>query len=157
MKKTHLLALVSMSLLISAPAFADAGGWFVGGDVGRSSYSDAALTQSNATSVDLNLGYNYNKNLGVEVAYADLGRVYVGAVPVKAKEASMSALVAYPINGSNFGLYGRLGYGVADLNTGNTSARHDGLIYGAGVSYRLNDNYSLRAGVNRYPLHLPFS
>lgn len=127
------------------------GNFYVGADVGRSSYTSPGLTDTRATSYGVNGGYAYTKNLAVEASYADLGDVATGAVKTKANVTDLAAVGTYNISNA-FAMYGRLGYAWADTDTAGATTRHDSVTYGAGVSYRLTDAIDLRGGMKRYGL-----
>lgn len=147
MMKKNFLALVLSSIAISA----NAGDWYIGADAGQANHSLAAYTDDISTSLGVNVGYAYTSNLAVEVAYTDIGSTSTGTVGTKTHAADISAVGSYDL-GSGCSLFGRVGYASVESVTSAVTNRHESLTYGAGMSYRLTDAWSVRGGVNRYNL-----
>lgn len=164
MKKSSIAILLAG--LLSAPAFADRG-FYVGASAGRSDFGvgagDLGLTTGSADDSDTAYkifgGYNFNKNIGVELAYVDLGEVSfngtVGATPVNGKidtqGFNISAVFTAPIN-DRFSIFGKVGAFAWDADFAASSAAVRATASGSstdfsaglGAAYNFNKNLSVR-------------
>ena len=152
-------ALVVSALLVSGanatPNERD-GGPYIGASVGLSDYnsdnyfSDVKDTYKGA--FDLFAGAYINKYLSVELGYFKSGNF-------KAVESStttafnysaitVSALAHYPLLDDKLDLFGRFGAGQSYMSINSNSGA--AMVVGAGVSYRINKDYALRAGYDDY-------
>lgn len=143
--KKNILALILSAIAVSA----NAGDWYVGADAGQSKHSPVAYTDDAGSLYGVNAGYAYNNNLAVEITHADLGRTAVGAIDARTTAADISVIGTVEV-GARYGLYGRLGYAAVESTSLSAVSRRESLAYGAGVSYRLTDVWSVRGGLNRY-------
>lgn len=163
--KKHLLAL---SLLAAVAVPASAEGVFIFGDVGRNKASvDVGSWELSKSSngYSFGVGYAVNKTFSFEATYRDLGKFTFFDDEDEKDEVSLSAVeasavAAYPIS-PVINVYGRLGVSRLTLdedyqdfeysyNNGSTSETKNMTFFGAGASYSLNDNVSLRAEYVRY-------
>lgn len=111
------------------------------------------------------LGYDFNKNWGLEFGYVDLGKyefsgTYLG-VPVrgdaKITAYNLGVVGTYPIN-NNFGIFGKLGAYAwdtkASVSSGSVGARASDSgtnVYGGlGLKYNFTTNFSIRGEWERY-------
>lgn len=136
-------------------------GWLVGGSVGQSKIKvdcPAGVTCDDTdTAFRAFGGYNFNKNFGVELGYADLGKVTVSALglsgDVKATAFDLMAVGSLPI-GDKFGVYGKLGMYRADSKAsgavGSGSDTNTDVTYAIGGQYNFNKNLGLRAEWQQY-------
>ncbi|NID15791.1 porin family protein [Luteibacter yeojuensis] len=172
MKKTLIaLALVAAGMA-AAPAFAQdangAGGWFINGNVGRTSV-DKGRYDGHDTGYALNGGYRWTVSpwaaLGVEAGYNDLGNIHAknffnGDRVVDRRKSELHGWTA-GVNGhfnidpqwyisGRAGIYAWKGHGTSnnDLN------RHDldktSWYAGAGVGYDFSNNWSLGINYDHY-------
>lgn len=158
---------VLLAGLLSASAFAADNGFYIGAGVGGAKYDlgagDLGLTTGNVDDTDTGYkifgGYNFNKNIGLELAYVDLGDVSfngtVGATAVNGggdtQGFNISAVFTAPIN-DRFSIFGKVGAFAwdADFNANSAAVRATGsgsgtdFSAGLGAAYHLNRNVSLR-------------
>ena len=73
------------------------------------------------------VGYSFNKNLGVEIGYKDLGSYDYDGFPADAQALQASALISQPIRDSAF------------------SKKATGLHVGIGIQYLITETIKLRA------------
>jgi len=150
--KKNLIA-VALLAALSASAVASAGEYFIGGDVGSARSSGyTGLTKNSDTAFSLVGGYQYNKNIGVEANYTDLGSLATLTSSVKTKAHGVSAVGTVGVTDS-FGLYGKVGYGTArsTISFGGVASRSD-FNYGLGATYTFDKNVNFRAGVTHTPV-----
>jgi OOP family OmpA-OmpF porin len=164
---------VTSCIAVSAPALAADEGFYVGASVGVTSLDvdggDLGLTNAsfddNDTGYKVFLGYDFNKNWGVELGYADLGQYdftgNFGAVNVRGDidvtAAYLTAVGTYPIN-NEFAVFGKLGayYGDADAtaSAGTISASDSGsdtnVLFGLGVKYNFTKQFAVRGEWERF-------
>ena len=171
MKKTLLaLALATAGLMTATGAFAQNApthndGWFVNGNVGRTSLSNSTYDGSD-TGYAINGGYRWAINpqvaLGAEVGYNDLGNVHAKNIfnnkPVIEDGKSQLHGWTAGVNGhfnitpnwyvsGRTGLYGWTGHGLSnDANPIRKGLDDTSWYAGAGVGYDFSNNFSV--GVN---------
>jgi OmpA-OmpF porin, OOP family len=158
MNRFILVALVSALSLGSTPVFSQAQdqGFYAGVNVGQSKAKDecAGVANCDDSSSALSIfgGYQFNKHLGAEVAYTDLGKATAGAASVEATGLEFSAVGTLPLSQS-FSLYGKLGFFMWDAKLkGPVTASSDGtdLTYAIGVRWSFTKNVALQAQWQRY-------
>ncbi len=163
-KPQHALA----ALIISAlPAVAAADGhWYFGGAIGTANIDEMISGfrfDSDSTSYRLYGGRQFNDYFGLEVGYLDLGdfneRVLVGGivVPVSADADGFTfAAVGSVPAGQRFSLHATIGSffwdGANAIAAVNNNVSDANIFFGAGVSYSLTKNMSLRGDATRYEL-----
>lgn len=171
MKKTLLaLALATAGLMTATGAFAQNApthndGWFVNGNVGRTSLSNSTYDGSD-TGYAINGGYRWALNpqvaLGAEVGYNDLGNVHAknifNSAPVIEDGKSQLHGWTAGVNGhfnitpnwyvsGRTGLYAWTGHGLSnDVNPVRKGLNDTSWYAGAGVGYDFSNNVSV--GVN---------
>ena len=169
MKKNLItLALVAAGMVADTSDFAqsaDNAGWFVNGNVGRTSIDKGPYNDSD-TGYAFGTGYRWGLTpsvaLGFEAGYNDLGNIKVSNVftsdPVLAKERSALRGWTAGINGhfnvtpnwyisARTGVYGWRGHGLSNNdNPLRKSVSKTDFYGGAGVGYDFSNNWSL--GVN---------
>jgi len=182
------VAFSAIALAICGSANAAEPGWYIGVGAGQSdvdiSSSDVnkimtAAGITGTSSVDetdtawkIFAGYQYNKYLGVELGYVDLGEVDIDAVitaPTAAtlkinaetQAAALSVIASLPI-GDKFNVFGRVGAFYWDVEAeaaavvggvvSKASADDDGidLLFGAGAKYDFTKNVGVRVEWERY-------
>ena len=128
------LGIVVVYSFLSLAANAADNGFFVEGGAGRSVAKLGNTAVLNVSDSDttwlLGAGYNFNKYIGVEVGYRELGIV----------KASASGAVAGTFYGSPFSATGTL----------SASADADGVYVGPVLTLPLNDQFGISARVGAY-------
>jgi OOP family OmpA-OmpF porin len=167
MKKLALAAAMVTAALAASPAMAQATadrGWYVGGSFGQAS-ADCDTSELPGFTCDeedtawkIFGGYQLNRNLALELGYANLGEVALSGFGFNADiETTVWELVgvaSYPIN-NQFSLYGKLGLFRAETDlSSNFGASGDestnGLTFAFGVRYDFTRQIGLRAEWQRY-------
>jgi OOP family OmpA-OmpF porin len=173
MKKQFLLACVLSAFTL--PAMAD--NFYIFGDVGQGKFeldssNDSKLSKTDTT-FSIGAGYDFNKFLGVEVAYRDLGEAvdrgsdfdgvddydYVDKIGVTALQASVVGKL--PIS-EVFNVYGRVGLASLDAEYSSVETYDDGIdedsgsesktraLFGIGASFDVTSQLAVRAEYNQY-------
>jgi OOP family OmpA-OmpF porin len=137
-------------------------GWLVGASIGQSKIKLDCPAGASCDNTDTALrvfgGYDFNKNFGAELGYADLGKVTVSALglsgDVKATAWDVMAVGRLPLAGDKFALYGKLGWYFADSkgsgSIGGGSESNNDFTYALGGQYNLNKNLGIRAEWQQY-------
>ena len=162
MKKLIAAALLSAAV---APAFAAPtadSGYYVGVDVGNGKVrandcGGCTPTKDNDTVGGILLGYQYNKNLAVEVKYTGTGKWEDNTAPGDIKGDAMALVVVgiAPIN-NEFSVYGKLGIASNKTKVSNSAvmgvqdARRTAATYGVGAQYNVTPTVGIRMGYDRY-------
>lgn len=162
MKQQFIAALIGAA--IAFPVAAQAEGFFVGGNVGRSeqklSIDGMGSIKDTGTGFKLNGGYKFNANYGMEVAYVKLGKAEVRAQGYFAYSEPQTVFVAatgtLPLN-NEFSLFGKVGIAQNHVKatTGYNGLRYSSsssgtenrttAVFGIGAGYQLNKNVSFVA------------
>ena len=171
MKKTLLALALTTAGLLAVPAVfaqsasADNGGWFVNGNVGRTSINHGPYDDHD-TGYAFNGGYRWSLApsfaLGAEVGYNDLGNIHpkniFNSQPVVDRGKSNLHGLTVGANarldlspnwylGGRAGLYSWNGHGLSnDINPVRKGLSDNSWYAGAGVGYNLTSNLSV--GVN---------
>jgi OOP family OmpA-OmpF porin len=162
MKKMLFATVLGAALVV--PFAAQAAGAYVGGGFGQSAYDvdDAGMSTTSrdekGSGFKLYGGYEFDKNWGVEVGYADLGKmknVYnVMGTNVTVTAKSYSLYVAgtgtLPLN-DQFSLLGKLGLatnhtsveGSAGGFSASDSGSKSGMMVGVGAAYNVTKNVAV--------------
>jgi OOP family OmpA-OmpF porin len=166
MRKTLLVTLLGSALAVPLAAHAD--GIYIGANIGQGTtkLDDSGFT-STTTSVSrhetntgfkLYGGYEFTRNWGVELGYAELGElnnVYSqGGVDATLKYKAKSLYVAGTGTvaiSDQFSLFGKLGYAnnrssvnfSSVFGTGSDSFTKSGVMFGAGATYSFNKNIGM--------------
>lgn len=172
MKLKHSLvcAALAAAAIVPSAALAQDAGFYLGGSIGQSmsreSCDDVPISCNDKdTAFRLFGGYQFNRFVGVELGYADLGTPAsangtVLGVPVRLNvDVTAWDLVAvgtYPIN--RFFLYGKAGLYYADTESSATalgttrtdSDTNTDLTFGAGAGFSITNNLKIRAEWQRY-------
>jgi OOP family OmpA-OmpF porin len=138
-------------------------GLYLGAAVGRTEFRNAC--EGVAGSCDEKdfggrgfVGWQFNRYIGVEFGYADLGKTETTTVPgagisLDARAIDLVAVGTYPIN-EMFGVYGKLGAARTRLSlNGPAASAHDtssNLTYGLGARVNFTRNIAARAEWPRY-------
>lgn len=177
MKRTKILlaAILGLSAAL-ATLQASAQGFYIGASFGSSDFDKGnvipdLMTTGNVDGKDSGTklfgGYQVNRNLGLELAYADLGKTNYGPGSsgpcsvtngtVKASGFNFSAVGTLPLNPS-FDLFGKIGFYAWEAKANDTTcgapfsdkATGTDLSYGVGATYNLTKNFGIRAEWEQY-------
>jgi OOP family OmpA-OmpF porin len=162
MKKMLFATILGAALVV--PFAAQAAGGYVGGGFGQSTYDvdDAGATTTSrdesGSGFKLYGGYEFDQNWGVEVGYANLGKlknVYnVLGTNVTRSAKSYSVYVAgtgtLPLN-EQFSLFGKLGLATNHISvdgsaggfTVSESGSKSGMMFGVGAAYNVTKNVAV--------------
>jgi OmpA-OmpF porin, OOP family len=162
MKKKVAVLLAASAL--SIPAYAADTGWYVVGSIGQTKFNDVNSIappinfDDSDTGFKLGGGYMFNKFVGVEGAYVDLGKATVKGPAgfsgdFKASGISVVALGVYPIN-PQWSVHGRLGFIDATVKIegpgGSTSSTDVKTTFGVGGAFHLNKEWSVHLDYDIY-------
>ncbi len=141
-----LFAAVVLAAVTALPAAAQESGWYAAGSLGRSKYDfDGQAGDNKDTSYNLGVGYNFSKNVGVEIGYADFGKASVQGVTGQAQSGYIGVILSASLSDA-FSVYTRLaaastnrkisasGYGFS------VSDRKTEAFLGLGVGYAFQKN-----------------
>lgn len=177
--------LTAMLFIASFGVQAASGDWYVGLGYGLTSYDTGISNTTGTANLDeddsgfkLFGGYNFNKNVAIELAYTDLGEASLsgnpgdtfvldgilwtfissGSLKIESSLLSLAGVFTHHFNNA-FSLYGRLGLASweADL-TANVSggpaqsASEDGtdLFFGVGAGWNFAPTWALKAEYELY-------
>lgn len=163
MKKFIAAALLSVAV---APAFAAPtadSGYYVGVDVGNGkirpdcSGGCIASSKDSDTVGGILLGYQYNKNLAVEIKYTGTGKWEAAnnGGDFKSDAFALAVVGIAPIN-NEFSVYGKLGVASNQIKVSGTMAtnyqdtRRTAATGGVGVQYNATPTVGIRLGYDRY-------
>ncbi|HEX6689759.1 MAG TPA: outer membrane beta-barrel protein [Burkholderiales bacterium] len=173
MQRVALAACAAAAMIVPAAGLAQGGpdsSTYLGGTVGQSQAKDFCTDVSGAgttcddkyTTWSILVGYQWNRNLGFEIGYRDLGQAHAngpgGSVTSEAKAFELLAMGILPV-GDRFSVYGKFGayFGESDVVTSvpgvGVATDHDSnidLTYGVGVQFELTKQFGLRAEWQRY-------
>ena len=158
------VAVLLVASALSIPAYAADEGWYLIGSVGQTKLKDSAAIAPPVTFDDtdtgfrLGGGYMFNKNIGVEATYVDLGKATVKG-PVgfsgdwKASGVAVVALGVLPIN-PQWSVHGRLGFIDATAKIegpgGSDSSTDLKTTFGVGGAFHLNKEFSIHLDYDIY-------
>jgi OmpA-OmpF porin, OOP family len=160
-----LAILFSALSLGSAPALSQDTGLYAGFGLGKSKVKDLCEGLTNCddkdTALNIFAGYQANRNFGVELGYAELGK-FSGSVPGisvtgEVTGFELSAVGTLPID-EKFALYGKLGFFMWDVDVRGSaggfgfSGSDDGTdpTLAIGARYSLTRNVALQVQWQRY-------
>lgn len=158
-----LLSSLLFNVLNAAPDERN-GGPYIGVGYGAAIYNDDHyyndIKDSSVTSYNFYAGAYINRYLSVELGYIKSGKFHVVSVSSENttfnySAITVNALVHYPVLDDSFDFYAKFGAGQSYLNL----SSNDGAatVYGAGISYRINNKYALRTGYDMYEFNLDSS
>ncbi|MDC8770284.1 outer membrane beta-barrel protein [Roseateles albus] len=131
-------------------------GFYVGGDIGRSSNNlksptkPAVSTDKTATSWGLYGGYQFNKYFATELGVTRLGSTHIGTGESTSTSYSLDAIGRLPLN-DKFAFYGRLGAAHNERSYSGFDKNHAvGFKTGLGMEYALDKNWALRTELTRF-------
>ncbi len=122
-------------------------GPYVGIGVGSARNS---VVKDSDTAVKGFLGYDFNKNFGIEAAYADLGKATAGADHISRKATYADGVIRMPLS-YGIGIFAKGGvhYTRSSSNLYGSDTNTDA-TYGAGLSYDFSRNLGARAEWERF-------
>ena len=186
-RTSALISLASLAVIASSAAVADDSGWYGGANIGRSSATidDARIIRGLAgsglsttsiadrdrdTAYKIYGGYQFDKYIGLEGGYFDLGKFGFTAntLPLGTLNGStrmrgfnLDAVGTLPLS-EKFSALGRIGInntqardsftgtGAVNVANPNPSKRDTNYKFGVGVQYAFNDALAMRAEIERY-------
>ena len=189
-KISILISFASLAVIASSTAFADDFSWYGGANIGRSSVTiDNARITSGLANSGLNTtsianrdrdtaykiygGYQFNKYIGLEGGYFDLGKFGFTAntLPlgtlngnIGLRGFNLDAVGTLPLS-ERFSALGRIGInnaqardsftgtGAVNVANPNPSKRDTNYKLGVGVQYAFNDALAMRAEMERYRIN----
>ena len=186
-RTSALIGFASLAVIASSTAVADDSGWYGGANIGRSSATiDNARITSGLASSGLSTtsianrdrdtaykiygGYQFNKYIGLEGGYFDLGKFGFTAntLPLgtlngntRLRGFNLDAVGTLPLS-ERFSALGRIGInnaqardsftgtGAVNVTNPNPSKRDTNYKLGVGVQYAFSDALAMRAEMERY-------
>ena len=167
-KAIALTGLVVATAGVSPLAFAQDSGWYIGANVGQSTFKDSCSglpagvsCEDSDTAFGVFGGYQFNKYFGAELGYTDLGKTDASGLGVsaeiKAKGVELLAVGTFPVN-EQFSLYGKLGFFRWDVDASasgpggsfSDSASGTDLTYALGAQYNFTKKFGVRAQYQQY-------
>lgn len=144
--------------LASASAFAQDGGFSLGGSLGGAHWKGndegGLAVDSSDTGGKVYGGYHFSPYFGLEAGYADLGKFSGPSGDLKASGYYLDAVGTWPLAGTPLSLLGRVGAFDGKLRTDALGVvdhgRSTNLKVGAGLQYDLTPNFALRTEWERY-------
>jgi opacity protein-like surface antigen len=159
--KKILLGIAVSSLLVTPVLAADTGIYVTG--AGGAMRNMPLL--NNAWSYSVLAGYRFLPNISAEAGYTSLAANtnQIGGLPngasatVSLNGYELAGVYDYPLM-SQLSVYGRGGFASMTIssdvtvagNTTATSASESGLLFGAGVKYKVSNSFNVQAGFNAY-------
>jgi OmpA-OmpF porin, OOP family len=161
--RTGLAALgLASTMAFAVPAFAQDAGFYIGLSFGQSSVDLDCTGASSCDDTDTAMkfigGYRFNRNLGVEIGYTDLGEATItDPISTATFETSVMEIVgvgSLPI-AEKFSVFGKIGIYRGDVDAsdpvfGSASESNTGLTFGIGVQWDFTKNLGLRGEWQRY-------
>ncbi len=186
-RKAGKLSLLALAIGASSLAMADAPGWYLGANVGQSKAAidndritngllGAGITSTTISNEDRDTGYKifggyqFNRYLGLEGGYFDLGRFTFNAVTVpagtlsgeiKLRGINLDLVGTLPIT-EKFSVFGRVGANYAEASDSfagsgavtvlnpNPNKRETNGKVGLGLQYAFSDALAMRGEIERY-------
>jgi len=151
--------------MLAGPAFAQDQGWYAGLHLGQSTAKDGCdgvsgpgiTCDDGDTAWRILGGYQFNKNLAVELGYSDLGEVSAsgpgGSASIESTVFELVAVGSWPFT-PNFSAYGKAGMYRSETDASapgiSESESNTGLTYGLGVRWDFTKNLAARAEYQIY-------
>lgn len=189
-KTSALIGFASLAVIASSTALADEAGWYGGANIGRSSATidDPRITSGLAStglattsianrdrdsSYKIYGGYQFNKYIGLEGGYFDLGKfgftantLPLGSLDgnIRLRGFNLDAVGTFPLS-EKFSALGRVGInnaqardtfrgtGAVNVANPNPSKRDTNYKLGVGVQYAFNDALAMRGEIERYRIN----
>ncbi|WP_341677112.1 porin family protein [Niveibacterium sp. SC-1] len=155
MKRT-LIATAAVASLFAGSAMAADTGFYAGGNLGTSKQdiSASAPRENSPTTGGIYGGYNFNRNVGVEVSYNNHGKSSVeGLNDVKTRSLDVDLVARMPVH-ENVDIYGKAGVAYLDreLEQAGASTSRNGAAgkLGIGAEFKATEKVALRVEVAHY-------
>lgn len=166
MNRKALIAITALSAAaFAAPAMAQMrapslSSAYIGGSIGQSKFKGdcgPVDCDKNDTGFRLFGGYQFNRNIALELGYTDLGKLSVSvpgfSASVEANAWDLSGVFSWPV-ANQFAVFGRLGFARVESKAGgafgSASDTKNGLTWGLGAQFDVMRNLGLRAEFQRY-------
>jgi opacity protein-like surface antigen len=158
-KKLSATIVLAACAAATLPAWAADNGAYVGLSAGKADWKADSINgvtgDNSGTAGKVFGGYQFNKNLGLELGYADLGKFGgAGTGSARAHATSLDAVGMVPLGDSAFSAIGRVGVANTRTRTSiagvDSSSSGSNLKAGLGVQYNLSKNAGVRAEWERY-------
>lgn len=156
--KKQIIAITTTLACLTATGLAQAAdqGFYVGGDIGRSSNNlksptmPALGTDKTATGWGAYGGYQFNKYFATELSVTRLGTTHIGSGDSSTTSYSLDAIGRLPVS-DKFALYGRLGAAHTERSYADFDNNHTlGSKVGLGAEYAIDKNWGLRTELTRF-------
>ncbi|MBV8658445.1 MAG: porin family protein [Burkholderiales bacterium] len=147
------IAMLALTAAVSMPAFA--GGFYAGGDLGRTKIevdaSNGTTASANTTSGSIFGGYQFNRYVGVEIGVRALGKETFMGDTVHASAVQASLMAWLPLS-NDFDLFGRVGVARLELSDDNYNSRQSKTkaVYGLGARYAVTQGLGIRGEYDQY-------
>jgi hypothetical protein len=151
-----IIAVTTLALILSAPAFAD-NGFYLGGTLGHSnsgSPSSVSMTNSTGTVAGGLIGYQFTPFFALEGAYTGAGKFSNATVNGKSDVMTIGPVLIIPMV-NNFAFYMKFGVGSAKTSVTDPTHRISGTTSsfsddGLGFQYTAMRQVDLRLGMDSY-------
>ncbi len=156
--KKQIIAITTTLACLTGTGLAQAAdqGFYVGGDIGRSSNNLKSPTKpavgidKTATNWGVYGGYQFNKYFATELGVTRLGSTHIGSGKSTSTSYSLDAIGRLPVS-DKFALYGRLGAAHHERSYTGFDKNHGvGFKTGLGVEYAISNNWALRTELTRF-------
>lgn len=143
--------IIALAAIAALSTVAQADGFYVGGDVGKTSWKDDGETLKD-TSFAVFGGYAFNDTVSLELGYRNLGKdtVTIAKVPVtvKGNALQLSAVLSAPLS-ADFSVFGRLGVNRLEAKASSAGVSEKDnetkALIGFGARYAISKQFGLRA------------
>ncbi len=126
---------------------------YLGGDIGQAKFKDACNGLSGCDDKDTQWGlfggYQFNRNLGAEIGYHDLGHVSTAGGSINAKAWEIDAIGSLPLT-DQFSAYGKLGGYRGRFNGNGLENKSNDWTWGAGLQWDMTRNVGFRGEFQQY-------
>ena len=163
-----------LAVAVASPVVAQETRWYVGASVGEAKFKSACdgvpvSCKDHDTAWKLFGGYQFNKNFGAELGYADMGKAKANGIVSGVAVDVSDAVTAWDLVGvgtwplaQGFGVYGKVGFYRAETKTSGsgalagfattTGSKHSNsdLTFGLGGRYDFTKAIGAKAEWQRY-------
>lgn len=150
-----ILGLLAAAFALPASAQWSSGGVYFGGSLGRSTSINACALgpapceKKRDTAFNFFAGYDFNRYLGIEAAWNDLGHVKVGGSNIRSTAADLVAVVRLPLT-NRFSAYAKGGAYHGDTKRPGVDQRKNGGTFGWGLQYDAGARFAVRGEYQRF-------
>src|SRR5205823_3618582 len=146
--KALIAGLIGAAMAVSAPAaFAQArsqaadSAWYAGGSLGQANAKcnvSGGSCDKTDTAWKIFGGYQINRTFGVELGYADLGKVKLSggasSLSIETKSWDLVGVGSFPV-ANQFSIYGKLGFSRSESKVASAKDNSTNLTFGLGAQY----------------------